>query len=435
MKKLSTFSFLFLFLSSVSKGAVIINSVDNEIRLGAGVKVDLEQNFPSCLSDFDPSDLVAEDTGGGNGSRDLQLVSEVIHDHQTLDEYTHVNVAAQARYLAYSGSGSYNSVEAKEFDREQITVGIRATVDYGRYYIKKPTLRPDLDLLSQKDVHAFYNQCGWEYAAGVIKGQGISIVLKTLDINDFSYKKVEAEASGSADVGKLSGSASAAFASVASSLMKFSALEVQIRGFGVGDLSTTTKVLKTEKDVKEIVNVISEMIGGIKPSQAVVTAYLTSPYPIAYQPYKGVLGEARKNNLMGMFSSFRNLTSDLVILRDYVSNDFRRQLGNLCDDKFKDYIGKDDFYLSCDGYIDYLESQVSVLGKAQAQLANEIARCANSDYTDLCRAKDVKEAIDLSRQNRYWPKTYRRMLRMAEYKKILEEIMKDRRGVNNGGRL
>lgn len=416
-----------LVLAMQSSATIIPNTSENELRLGDGIKVEVDQRFPTCLADFNRTDLVPEDRlvdgTTPTSSRVLKLTSEVIRSFQSLDQYTHQSISADVQYLAYSGSASYTSDQESKFSREQITVGIQASADYGRYYIPNPQLRPEYANLAQADVSRFYSQCGFEFVSGVVLGQGVSVILRTLDSSSYDHSSVSASAEASVEGVKGSGSISAAFASVATNLMKYSSLEVFIYAYGAGDLKSTTKVLTTEKDVKEIVKVLSEMINQINPDQAVVTSYMTSPYPIAHQPYKGILGDVKRQSIHSLYSAFRGVSSDLYLLKRYVNRDLRADLGKMCEPELKKYVESPNQYLSCEDYSRYLEAQVETLHQAQSQIAKEIKRCAENDFTDLCRLTDVEQSLRVAAQDRYWPSKYKRMLRKALYWKTLKEII------------
>lgn len=412
---------------SVANATIIPNTDRSEIRLGDGIKVEVDQRFPTCLQEFNRNDLIPEDgnhsADSGVSSRNLKMTSEIIKSYQSLDQYTHQSISADVQYMAYSGSASYSSEQERKFNREQITVGIQASADYGRFYIRNARLRPEIADLARTNLNSFYSQCGFEFVSGVSLGQGISIVLRTLDTSDYEHSDVKANAEAAVEGTSGSGSVSAAFSSVANSLMKYSSLEVFIYAFGAGELKSTSKILTTEKDIKAIVKEISDLMNQMKSEQAIVTNYLTAPYPIQQQPYKGILGDVKRQSILNLFSAFRGISSDLNGLKDYIHRDFQSDLGSLCAPDLKNFVGNKDRYLDCTEYSRYVKSQVEALQSARAAIAQEVKRCAENSFNDLCRLTDVQQAFKIAEQDRYWPAKYKKMLQVAQYRKTLKELI------------
>lgn len=434
MKKLNLSLYIgSLLVGCFSQAAIIRNSPDNEARLGSGIKVATEQLYPSCINSFSPKDVVSEDGRSDDhnpaGTLRLEVTSEVIRSYQKLDEYLNESISADVQYMAYSGSAQYNHEKQTSLSSDQITVGIRAKADFGRWYLKNPEIRNDLLSLSKSNTQKFYQTCGTEFVNGYRLGQGLNIVLRTLEASSYSYEKIQAGATASAKFGSGGGSVQAAFLNVASSLLKFSSLEVRIIGYGTGGLATTAQIIKTPKDVDKIVEIISDMLNQMDSKQSVITEYLTSPYPIQYQPYMAIAGEAQKTTLNDLYGAFRKVDSDLSRMRQYVGQNLVSDTENLCDiQEIKD--GKE---MSCEQYAEYVAFQTRSLDKARNELVAGIQKCANGNGIEGCSLTDLKVHLELADQIRLWPKQYRHKLRVLKYvAEIKAQLEKEKQEGQNG---
>lgn len=402
-------------LNSFAQAAIIRNSPDNEARLGHGIKVATEQLYPSCIRNFSPKDVVSEDALSNDhmpaGTLRLEVTSEVIRSYQKLDEYLNESISANVQYMAYSGSAQYSHEKQTSLSSDQITVGIRAKADFGRWYLKNPEIKTELQSVGKSNPQKFYQTCGTEFVSGYRLGQGLNIVLRTLETSSYSYEKIQAGATASAKFASGGGSVQAAFLNVASSLLKFGSLEVRIIGYGTGGLATTAEIIKTPKDVEKIVEIISDMLKQMDSKQSVITEYLTSPYPIQYQPYMAIAGEAQKTTLNDLYGAFRKVDSDLSRMRQYVAGSLVHDMGDLCNiQEIRD--GKE---MSCAQYAEYVQAQTEALDKARTELVAGVQRCANGNGIEGCKLTDLKVYLDLADQVRLWPGQYQHKLRVLKY--------------------
>lgn len=428
MKKLIiyTFATLAMLHSLPSFAAIIPNTDKNEVSLGKGIRVETEQIFPTCLETFQYDEMIAEDSFGNNrspkGAKTLEVKSEVIRSYQSLDEYTNESYSADVQYMAASGSAHYNREAHMQLSNDSITVGIKAHANYGRWYIKEPRLKAEFLKLAATNLPAFYKRCGQEFVSGYKLGQGISIILRTQDFSSLNQEKIDSGANASISAASGSASVQAAFLSVANKLLAYGSLEVQIVGYGVNGLSSTSQILKSKKDVESILDVISNMITDLDPNNAVVTHYMTSNYPISDQNYSGVQGEARRQSLSDLYSAYRQIETDLGRLRHYVNVDFKSDYQRLCELTEKETKK----IPSCDQYTAYIASEVKNLSQAQDHLIKAIQDCALGDTIKSCRLADLETQIMLAQKSRLWPKQYRRLLEYAKYRRdIREEITRN----------
>lgn len=420
-----TVSIFLISVSQVSSAAILPNTDTNEAKLGGGIRVETEQIFPTCLEPFDRNKMQAEDsnstTRDPKGAKTLRVKSEVIRSFESLDEYTNESISAEVSYMAYSGSAHYNRESKFSLSSDTITVGIKAEANYGRWYIRKPTLKSEFAKLAAKNPTEFYKRCGREYVSGYKLGQGLNIILRTEKFSSSSYEKVDAGVSGSVSAGQgASGSVQAAFLSVTEKLMNYSSLNVQIIGFGVNGLRSTSKILRSKRDVEEILRTISEMVAAISENNAVVTDYMTSTYPIMDQKYSGALGEARRQTLKGFYSAFRQVDTDLSRIRNYVNHDFRVDYQSLCDLSAKDRGPA----MSCDDYARYITDETINLNQARAKLIAAIQKCANGEGIDSCGLGDLEVQMRLAKRARLWPHQYRRTLEIAKYQRDIRDAIR-----------
>ncbi|KYG66554.1 hypothetical protein AZI86_05785 [Bdellovibrio bacteriovorus] len=414
-----------VFVSQVGNAAILQNTEKNEAQLGSGIRVETEQLFPTCLQSFDRKEMISEDTLASTpvpeSAKSVEVKSEVIRSYETLDEYTNTSFSASVQYMAYSGSAYYNREAQTKISSDTITVGIKAIANYGRWYIKNPVLKPEFARLAQTNIKEFYKRCGKEFVSGYKLGQGINIVLRTLDYSSYSYEKVDMGMSASGGSGGFSASVQAAFMSVASKLLNYSSLEVQINAYGLEGLQTTSRIIKTEKDVEKILETISAMIEEVEKKNAVVTDYLTAAYPIKDQPYTGALGEARRQSLKDLFAAFRQIDFDLSRMRSYVTHDYVAEFQKLCD------LNEEDkrTLMTCERYQEYVKRQTTALNSARELVVKAIQDCANAEDIKNCRLADLDAQMMLAKETRLWPKQYRRKLEIAKYKReFLDSLMK-----------
>jgi hypothetical protein len=404
-------------LCQSASAAVIQITEGTQLKLGSGVNYDTEQVFSQCIEEFSPSDIYAEDSITGEQSsapgsaRALSVKSEVLRTLSEMASYENVSFAGQVQYMAYGGGASYSKESIQTTSSDQIAVGIKASADYGRFYLKNVRLKKEYQDLANKDINQFYKSCGHEFVAGYAVGQGVNIVLKSLDYSTYSYEKIDAHANASAGYGAFSGSVQAAFMSVASSLLNIGSLQVSIVGYGTTELKTTSSIIRTKKDVNEMVKVVTDFISGMSSSNAMKVAYYTQPYPIKDQQYRTAEMEFRHQRLFDMYSAYTKISTDYDRLRTYILTDYQKDLAVLC--KYSSGTK------SCKEYGDYLKQLATTYESAQAAMVIAIKTCGQAEDISHCQDSHVDEIFKTVTTPIMWPNQYQYILGLAYYKEFL----------------
>lgn len=411
-------SFILPILSNA--GIIPINST-TETRLGFGINVATEQNFNKCIEEFNTADLIPEDYFSHDHNapvtvRDLKIKTEIIRSRQTLDEYRNTSISAKANYMAYSGSASYNLEERDKVSSDQIIVGIRAHADLGRYYIKSPKLKNDYKKLSDTNLNEFYKQCGHEFVSGFIRSQGVSIILRSLNTVNETYKKMEAKIKTGVNAGNASGSIEGTFLNVANSLVQYGALSIEIYAYGVGGLQSFTKLISSENEVKLFLNSVSTILNASNFDNAGKSNYITSTYPIKNQPYNSEETKFQKQSMQDLAYAIEKANNDYRSLKNAVLTDLNKDYSNLCKVNYK---------ITCSDYNQYLKAKLINRETIVGTLLGSLNRCATIGTFDACKLSTVIDHINEAQSdNINWPHQYLQILKNLEYENKIKEFIK-----------
>ncbi len=423
MKYILIYYNLFFYTIIADASIVLIND-KTELKLGAGTNIETEQVFPQCIEAIKQQDLAPEDSTAIENdkigsARRLSVDSEVVRTYEQMSNYQNESFAAEANYLAYSGSFNYEHEQKMQMSSDQIIVGIKAFADYGRWYITNPKIKKPYLELAKKDIDNFYKVCGHEYVSGFTLGQGIKIILKSMEYSKDSYERLNIKAKASAKAASGSASVEGAFLSVATDLLKLGTLEVKIVAYGTNGISSISEILKTEKDVKSIVNVISELMREIKPEQSVKTSYLTSKYPILDQPYNQFDSEFKRESIKNLYYTFLKVNSDYQRLKSVAYIDIQNKNSNLCALKSE---------MSCVEFSAYLKKNLELYEKAVFAVLRTLQKCATDKNIEECRTSNMQEVFDLVLLPLQWPNQYLQKLRLLQYREKIREIIESGQG-------
>lgn len=429
MVKISFIACCFIFLGTTRSSAMILtNGSESEFRIGEGIRIDTEQRLPTCLTSastqFD-SDKVDATTAGAGSVRNMQVRSEIIRSRVQMDSYSRQNTSLKVRYLALSGAFKYSSEDSTSFSKDQVVVGLSASVEYGRKYLNAPKLAKKYKQLGDQNIDEFFNQCGHEFVSGVELGQGINVILKTVDSQLLNSSVVAAKLEAALDgLSKGGANLEASVSTVALSLLKYSQLEIQVVAYGLGGINQFAKVLTEKKDVEDIAHDLGNILMQVNPKDATVTSFLTSPYGEVARSPVSALANIKRIALNRIVESIVEVTDDMNSLKKYLAKDLLSDLGDLCESDLTKYIESNKKYMSCSDYMSALSVRVANLSSAQSKLIGELRRCMEAPINDVCDGTDLNIYIDLIKQEFLWPGGYKALLLRAKYRQFVEGLVK-----------
>jgi hypothetical protein len=402
--------------------ATIEMNEKSEVRGGLGINVDTGDTFEECI-DMTNAAYKAEDgqqdaIDGDSSSASLKVSVQSLNSYQDIDKFTDVNVSANIKSATYGGGFNYSQTEKYAMTSDLASVGIHAAADYGRWYLVNPTLKPEYQELYKRSPEDFFKRCGTEFVSGYRRGQGIYVLLSTTKKSLETYEKISASVQASVNTGATSANASASFLNVASELLKIGSLNVEVRAYGAGSISTLQQLITAKADVESLAQQISSLVGNMKPQQSSRYVMLTSPYPgVDYSGSKAspIMREYRRFILKGLFSDYRRLEQDLGratgIVRD--ADVLKKQLGGLCTFPIKEN-------KTCDQFLNELDELKTKIEKAIKKIEDLSKECAAATEIDKCKSASSGDVRVSDLTIRTWEQQYRRQLEI-EYIKYLRD--------------
>lgn len=394
------------------QAAVIPNTAQTELRWGSGINVDTEDTFEECIdmskAVFKPMDGQPENEAN-MPSMDLKLDVRSISSYQEIDQFTNTSVAGNIKTASYGGGFSYNGTELYKLSSDLATVGIMASADYGRWYLSDVKLKKEFEDLFNRDPESFFRRCGTEYVSGYRRGQGISVLLSTASRSELSFEQISASANASAKIGMNSGSISASFLNVATELLKLGSLNVQVRAYGAGEISTLSSLIKSNADVQSLAKEISDIISKMEFKQSSRYMILTSPYPgIDYSNHKAspILREHRRRVLQELFADYRLLSQDLSRVNAIIrkgSSFLPPNSDGLCE-----YATAQTG--TCEQYLAKLDKAKEKIEKAIEQIDDLSRQCADALHVRDCKTASAVNIRALDLSIKQWEQQYRKML-------------------------
>lgn len=424
MTKLKYASICFLLMScgkSESKGptssklkSIITVTPATELTLGYGTNADTEDRLGECI---DTSQAIYEAADGqpntiapDSPSAALALDVKSISSYTDIDTFTDISVSGKIKTASYGGGFSYNNTEIYSLTADSAMVGIRASADYGRWYLKDPKLKPEYQELYKRDPAEFFRVCGTEYVSGYRLGQGVKVLLSTANKSTYSYEKISASANASASFGAGSGSVSASFLNVASSLLKMGSLNVSVRAYGSQGLDTLSGLITAQSDVTKLAEQISQIVGKMKPDHSTRYVFLTSPYPVQSLSFNNspIMREHRAQTLRSLYDDYRRLSQDLTRANALVTNlpSLLGQWGALCN-----YATAESG--SCENYIAKMNELRTKIQDAIGKLDGLSRECAIAQKIADCRAGDAADVRVNELTIKTWEQQYKKLLREA----------------------
>lgn len=388
---------------------------ETELILGNGLNVDTEDRLENCMEVANvplvPADGQPDQIGEGSSTAALTLDVRSLSTYEDIDRFTNTSVSASVKGATYSGSFSYNGTEIYALTADNAVVGIQATADYGRWYFQNPQLKQEYKAIYDRNPEEFFRRCGTEYVSGYRLGQGVSVLLSTASRSQYSYEKISMDAKASADFGAGSGSVSASFLNVASSLLKLGSLNVKVRAYGAGGINTLEKLIKAEADVKSLAQEISQIVGAMKPNQATRYVLLTSPYPgIDYKDFKysPVLKAHRRQTLINLFSDYRKLSQDLNRATTLSRNlpALVSSWGKLCDYATAETGSCSDFVTKMDAWKVGLQNGIAKIDELTKQ-------CSAATKIDDCKSARTADLLVGDLMVKQWEQQYKNVLILA----------------------
>lgn len=393
----------------------------SEVRAGLGVNADTLDLFEECI-DMQGAEFKAEDgqpePGAGSPSTDLQVNVVSISSYQDLDQFTDVNVSANIKSASYSGSFNYSQTEKYAMTSDLASVGIQASADYGRWYLKEPKLKPEYQSLYERSPQEFFKRCGSEFVSGYRRGQGVLILLSTSKKSVETYEKISASVQASVNSGTVTGNASASFLNIASSLLKMGSLNVEVRAYGGGPLSTISGLITAKADVESLATQISNLVNQMTPVQSSRYVMMTSPYPgVNYSEIKSspVMRDYRQFILRSLFADYRRLQQDLNRAAEIVRNGagLKKNLGPLCTFPTK----SND---TCDAFVSRLDGLKTNIEGAIRTIDELTKKCSVATDPDGCKSASAGDVRVSDLTIKTWEQQYRRQLEI-EYIQYLRD--------------
>lgn len=427
MIKFRAIIFICIFHKSMYLSAMIIpNGSENEFRIGDGIRLDTEQRLPTCLTaasiNLDSEKMDSASVHAGS-VRNLKVRSEIIRSRTQLDSYSRQNTSLKVRYLAMSGTFKYSSEDTSSFSKDQVMVGLSASVEYERKYLSEPKLARKYKQIAEQDMEEFFKQCGHEYVSGIELGQGINVILKSMNSQALNSSEVNAKLASELEGLKAGASLTASVSAVAQTLIKYSQLEVQIFAYGLGGLPQFGRILTDKKDVEELAHDLGKVLAQVDPKEATVTSFLTSPYGEINRSNLLPLANIKRLSINRIVDSIIEVADDANSLKSYLAIDLLQDLGQLCDPGLEKYIDSDRKYISCLNYINALSNRIANLSLAQDKLISELRRCMDAPINDVCDSTDLNIYIDLKKQEFLLPSEYKNLLTRAKYRQFVESLI------------
>ncbi|SME98277.1 hypothetical protein [Pseudobacteriovorax antillogorgiicola] len=384
--------------------AVIPITTESEARLGFGIDPIYEQNYENCV-EFDDG-VVSEDSHSestfNSGAPSLKLDQRQITTHKEVDRFLNASISGSFSYLGATGSFSTSYENRFDLDSDNLTIGIEAIADYGRFYLKNVRIKPEYAALSDKE---FERRCGREYISGYRLGQGVYILMSLSESTLETYEKITADF----DASKGGNTIESNFVKSAELLSKYGQLTVAARVFGGGDVASLSALLANSKDAEKFMTQIESYLKKMKKSQAVRTKYLTSAYPgrpndisaVTFQSYK-------KETLTDLYSDYRKVMTSLSRVRSYIREGgpaLRRYFGSrLCQ------VSESSRGPNCNEYISALNTLKDDLEEAVAVINKHASNCIAARQTSECKTPDVETLNVYDLTIIRWPGQYKKVL-------------------------
>lgn len=320
--------FLTLVIASCGKPHVsvlseLIPSRENtEVRLGYGVDIITEEPLERCM-DWDEGEYIREDAAAGaqaaeQSTRGLEIHVEQISSYKQYDEFSRQSVSANISAKFYSGGYNYDGNRSSKMQSDQVIVGMKAFADYGRSYLKNPRLKPEFQELLEKNPRVFYARCGTEYISGFNEGQGIYVLMSTTANLQESYRNVAQSLKAKMRAFGAKAELSASFENIATSLLKFGALKIDVSLMGGSSLGSLSVLLSNDVDVAQFKEKIAEIMGELQRSAAQRHIYISSVYPGISSREGKVLASIKRETLKELFADYRKLMDNLLRLRKII---------------------------------------------------------------------------------------------------------------------
>lgn len=394
-----------------SSAAILRNDVNSTIRLGYGIDTSILKVFGAqpCV-EFDPNDVEHADSPNSNvrnptGTKGFNVYKEVVTSSMQADEYTHTSVSASLNYFAASGKFNADDKQVYKMSSDQLAIGIKAEADYGRWYLKHVRLKPMMYWLAKLDKQAFFAKCGHEYVNGYKLGQGLSVLLTTLNRTSFYSQEFSSSTSVSIGGSSVGVAASAAFESAAKELIKLGKVQVRVTGYGTTALPSET--LSSEEDIITFSKKIRDIVEKMRTQDAQEISYITSPYPNVSYTADPIMEEIKHNTFESLFSDFRRVSSDLDHLRSIARSSVPAQISGLCQQRG---------IKECTDYGNYLDHLIQLDQQAIDTIDQQAMACEKAEHAGDCVSTSVwvihPELADVASGVK-WPSYYRRLLYQA----------------------
>lgn len=385
----------------------------SQTRLAYGVDPITEKVFEKCIDSG--NDETAPEDGADPNERvpksafDMPFSVEQITSSSQMDRYSSSSVSASASYGIYSGSFSYAAQNKSALFSDQASVGIEAVADYGRWYLKKTTLKPEYAQLATRDLKEFFRVCGPEYVVGYRLGQGLRVVLSTSTLVTETYSSMQASVQGGVNAGVGSANLAGAFMETAYNLLKMGSLTVKLTSFGSGPLNELSKLVNTNSEVTAFRDNIANLLSTMTPDKSVRTHYITRPYFPSAREYDALLTEHKRRVVLQLYSDYRQLydTQDRLNTA-FTNNRIAGFLRETCRNS-KDV---------CDAYVDGLKKVREQIGLRLDEIQSSVRKCSAANKLSECssRAEVPWEMSEL--QHIVWPPAFRYQMLQAELDRV-----------------
>lgn len=394
---------LAMLLAVQSQAAILDNHSKSQVRLGYGINPLTEQVFNDCIT-YDKETYQDGGISLGKGevsAIDLPVIVEHITSFEQMSKYSSSSMGASVSYAFVSASLSQTRVDASSMYSDEASVGIDLSADYGRFAINNAKLKPQYEELARTNRTEFYKKCGTEYVSGYKLGQGLRVKMSVSADASSSYSSVTTAVGVAVSTGAIGAGLAGAFSDAASSLMSSTALQVNMRGYGIGELKEVNQVLKTENDAKKFRDLIADYVGKIASKDAIKTHYITSPYFPEDSTYSPMLTEVQRHTIRLLYSDFLLLLSNKERIEKLIQRGgVRRYLGDICNKKSEE----------CDVYVKKIEDERAWILNQLQEINRRADKCINAQSILECETYPESDILFERFQSIIWPKHYRYQL-------------------------
>jgi hypothetical protein len=223
-------------LASVpAQAAVYSYHPKSRVYLGGGYSpFHPDTGYLECV---DSEGVKAVDTAGA-----VKTTVKMIQIKTIEDFYKQVSFSASlaGSYMFYSGGGSVESFSEQAFHADSFTWLVLFESNYGRFVLKNPRLKPDLDHLSGAELA---RRCGPEVVTEATRAVSAFALFTVKNISRASREKFEASFHASAGMGFWSAEVDSSYKSLLATAMSTSNVEMVVDAIGGEGVTKLSQLL------------------------------------------------------------------------------------------------------------------------------------------------------------------------------------------------